>query len=210
MGPGRHQDRWLPLRPRRARRHLRRDDGAVHAHHRHGVLAGPRHLDRPRGAVRADHRDLRRDPLPVFVGLSARSRDKGIAVLGFALVYQQIENVTIEPRIRAAAVDVHPAVSFAAVLFGAALFGVAGAFVAVPVAGVDDADPVRHLHPHVRRAAPSRRRRRGAEGRRHRRHPALRPAGQPVVPAPAPPAPPARAQAGIRPTGLIRQHRRWC
>ena len=57
-------------------------------------------------------------------------------MLIFAVVYQQIENLTIEPRISAAAVDVHPAVSFAAVLFGASLFGVAGAFVAVPVAAM--------------------------------------------------------------------------
>ena len=74
--------------------------------------------------------------LPVFVGLVGPEPWQGVALLGFALVYQQIENVTIEPRISADAVDVHPAVSFAAVMFGAALFGVAGAFVAVPVAAL--------------------------------------------------------------------------
>jgi predicted PurR-regulated permease PerM len=74
--------------------------------------------------------------LPVMVGLIGDEPHKGIAVLIFAVVYQQIENLTIEPRISAAAVDVHPAVSFAAVLFGASLFGVAGAFVAVPVAAM--------------------------------------------------------------------------
>jgi predicted PurR-regulated permease PerM len=74
--------------------------------------------------------------LPVFVGLAGPEPWQGLALLAFALVYQQIENVTIEPRISAEAVDVHPAVSFAAVMFGAALFGVAGAFVAVPVAAL--------------------------------------------------------------------------
>jgi predicted PurR-regulated permease PerM len=74
--------------------------------------------------------------LPVFVGLVGPEPWQGVALLAFALVYQQIENVTIEPRISAEAVDVHPAVSFAAVMFGAALFGVAGAFVAVPVAAL--------------------------------------------------------------------------
>ena len=44
-----------------------------------------------------------------------------------------IENLTIEPRISAAAVDVHPAYGFVSVLLGAALFGVAGALLAVPV-----------------------------------------------------------------------------
>ncbi|GAA2745048.1 AI-2E family transporter [Terrabacter aerolatus] len=74
--------------------------------------------------------------LPVFVGLVGQQPWQGVAMLGFALVYQQVENLTLEPKISAQAVDVHPAVSFAAVLFGAALFGVGGAFVAVPVAAL--------------------------------------------------------------------------
>ncbi|EWT04299.1 membrane protein [Intrasporangium chromatireducens Q5-1] len=74
--------------------------------------------------------------LPVVIGLVGDKPWQGVAVLVFALVYQQIENVTIEPRISAQAVDVHPAVSFASVMFGASLFGVGGAFVAVPVAAL--------------------------------------------------------------------------
>jgi predicted PurR-regulated permease PerM len=74
--------------------------------------------------------------LPVVIGLIGDKPWQGLAMLGFAVVYQQIENVTLEPRISAQAVDVHPAVSFAAVMFGAALFGVGGAFVAVPVAAL--------------------------------------------------------------------------
>ncbi len=74
--------------------------------------------------------------LPVALGLIGDQPWQGLAVLGFALVYQQIENVTIEPRISAEAVNVHPAVSFGAVIFGASLFGVGGAFVAVPVAAL--------------------------------------------------------------------------
>lgn len=74
--------------------------------------------------------------LPVMIGLIGDRPWQGLAMLGFALVYQQIENVTLEPRISAQAVDVHPAVSFAAVMVGAALFGIGGAFVAVPVAAL--------------------------------------------------------------------------
>jgi predicted PurR-regulated permease PerM len=74
--------------------------------------------------------------LPVIIGLIGEKPWQGVAVLVFALVYQQIENVTIEPRISAQAVNVHPAVSFASVMFGASLFGVGGAFVAVPVAAL--------------------------------------------------------------------------
>jgi len=71
--------------------------------------------------------------LPVIVGLLSGNPWLGVIVLIYALIYQQIENLTIEPRISAAAVDVHPAYGFVAVLLGAALFGVAGALLAVPV-----------------------------------------------------------------------------
>jgi predicted PurR-regulated permease PerM len=71
--------------------------------------------------------------LPVLVGLLSERPVTGVIALVWALLYQQVENLTIEPRISAKAVDVNPAVSFGAVLLGAALFGVAGAFLAVPV-----------------------------------------------------------------------------
>jgi predicted PurR-regulated permease PerM len=70
--------------------------------------------------------------LPVIVGLLSGNPWLGVIVLVYALIYQQIENLTIEPRISAKAVDVHPAYGFVAVLLGAALFGVAGALLAVP------------------------------------------------------------------------------
>jgi predicted PurR-regulated permease PerM len=73
---------------------------------------------------------------PVLIGLLSSRPITGVLALAFALVYQQIENLTIEPQISAKAVDVHPAVSFASVMFGAALFGVAGALVAVPMAAM--------------------------------------------------------------------------
>lgn len=74
--------------------------------------------------------------LPVIVGLTSSQPTDGVLALAFALVYQQIENLTIEPRISADAVDMHPAVAFASVLLGASLFGVGGALVAVPMAAL--------------------------------------------------------------------------
>lgn len=71
--------------------------------------------------------------LPVLVGLLSGNPWLGVIVLAYGLIYQQIENLTIEPRISAKAVDVHPAYGFVSVLLGAALFGVAGALLAVPV-----------------------------------------------------------------------------
>jgi predicted PurR-regulated permease PerM len=74
--------------------------------------------------------------LPVLVGLLSPDPWIGVAALVWAVIYQQIENVTIEPRISAKAVDVHPAVGFASVMVGTALFGVAGALLSIPVAAV--------------------------------------------------------------------------
>ncbi len=71
--------------------------------------------------------------LPVLVGLLSGNPWLGVIVLVYGLIYQQIENLTIEPRISAKAVDVHPAYGFVSVLLGASLFGVAGALLAVPV-----------------------------------------------------------------------------
>jgi predicted PurR-regulated permease PerM len=71
--------------------------------------------------------------LPVLVGLLSPNPWLGVIALAWGLLYQQVENLTIEPRISAKAVDVNPAVAFGAVMLGTALFGVAGAFLAVPV-----------------------------------------------------------------------------
>lgn len=74
--------------------------------------------------------------LPVIVGLQSDRPVIGLVALGWAVLYQQVENLTLEPRISAKATDVHPAVAFSGVLLGTALFGVAGALLAVPVVAV--------------------------------------------------------------------------
>ena len=65
-----------------------------------------------------------------FVGFPTATIVWGI----WAIVYQQVENNVIQPRIQSRAVDVQPFVVLVAVLFGSALFGVVGALLAVPVA----------------------------------------------------------------------------
>jgi predicted PurR-regulated permease PerM len=52
----------------------------------------------------------------------------------FSIVYQQVENTVIQPRIQARAVAVHPFVVLVSVLIGSTLFGVLGALLAIPVA----------------------------------------------------------------------------
>ncbi len=72
--------------------------------------------------------------LPVLVGLTSGDPLLGLWVLVWGFAYQQVENLTIEPRISARAVNVHPAVSFGSALLGAQLFGLSGALMGVPVA----------------------------------------------------------------------------
>ncbi|MEV4093472.1 AI-2E family transporter [Streptosporangium saharense] len=58
----------------------------------------------------------------------------GVACGIFFLVYQQIENYLIYPRVMKRSVDVAPAVTVIAALFGGALMGIVGALLAIPVA----------------------------------------------------------------------------
>ena len=60
----------------------------------------------------------------------------GIIVLGFVIVYQQIENYIFAPRVTAQTLALHPAVAFGTVIAGAALIGPVGALLALPAAAV--------------------------------------------------------------------------
>lgn len=71
--------------------------------------------------------------LPVAVAFGS-SPIQGVATLAFILAYQQVENLTIEPRISAKAMELNTAVSFLSVLAGAAVLGPVGAFLALPFA----------------------------------------------------------------------------
>ena len=71
--------------------------------------------------------------LPVLVGLASPEPWIGVVALGWAVLYQQVENLTLEPRISARAVHLHPGVAFASVMLGASLFGAGGALLAIPV-----------------------------------------------------------------------------
>jgi predicted PurR-regulated permease PerM len=57
----------------------------------------------------------------------------GVATAIFFLVYQQVENYYIYPRVMKRSVDVSPAATIVAVLIGGTLLGVLGALLAIPV-----------------------------------------------------------------------------
>ncbi len=72
---------------------------------------------------------------PVLVALTVRPITAVVVVVGL-VVYQQIENVFLSPRITARTMSLHPAVAFGSVLVGAALLGVVGVLVALPATAI--------------------------------------------------------------------------
>ena len=58
----------------------------------------------------------------------------GVACVIFYLIYQQVENYVLYPRVMSKSVDVPGAVTVIAALIGAALLGVVGALLAIPTA----------------------------------------------------------------------------
>ncbi len=91
---------------------------------------------------------------------------KALLVVGFVLVYQQLENYLISPRITARTLHVHAAVAFGSAIVGGAILGPVGAVLALPAAAmaqaligswgprhdVVDDDLVRMPAPRVKRA----------------------------------------------------------
>ncbi|RJL24523.1 AI-2E family transporter [Bailinhaonella thermotolerans] len=63
-----------------------------------------------------------------------QSAPLGIACAIFFLVYQQVENYVIYPRVMKRSVDVAPALTVIAALVGGALLGILGALLAIPIA----------------------------------------------------------------------------
>jgi predicted PurR-regulated permease PerM len=85
--------------------------------------------------------------LPLLLALLNDPID-AVWVLVWILVYQQIENYLLSPRITAHTMDLHPAVAFGAALAGASLFGAMGAIFALPAAAVIQAFITSYLHRH--------------------------------------------------------------
>jgi predicted PurR-regulated permease PerM len=69
--------------------------------------------------------------LPALIALGI-DPTKALWVIVIMVIYQQIENYGLQPRVTAQTLNMHPAVAFAAVLAGVALFGATGAVLALP------------------------------------------------------------------------------
>lgn len=74
--------------------------------------------------------------LPALVALSFNSVGTMIWVVVFFVGYQQIENYLISPRITKRTMEIHPAISVAAIIIGGTLLGGIGVVLALPMAGI--------------------------------------------------------------------------
>jgi len=73
--------------------------------------------------------------LPIIIALAQDPVD-AVWVLVAVVIYQQIENYLVVPRITAETMSLHPAVAFVSVLTGGALLGAVGALLALPVTAI--------------------------------------------------------------------------
>jgi predicted PurR-regulated permease PerM len=74
--------------------------------------------------------------IPVLLTLAIQGFTAGLIVLGYVLLYQQIENYYLSPKISSKTMTLNGAVAFGAALAGGAIAGPMGAFVALPVAAL--------------------------------------------------------------------------
>jgi predicted PurR-regulated permease PerM len=74
--------------------------------------------------------------IPIALTLAIQGLVPALIVLGYALVYQQIENYWLSPKISAKTMELNAALAFGSALAGGALFGPMGAFMALPVAAL--------------------------------------------------------------------------
>jgi predicted PurR-regulated permease PerM len=74
--------------------------------------------------------------IPIALTLALEGLVAALILLGYVLVYQQIENYFLSPRLSAKTMELNGGLAFGAALAGGALFGPMGAFMALPVAAL--------------------------------------------------------------------------
>jgi len=74
--------------------------------------------------------------LPAVVAFSANGPTNALWVIVYFVAYQQLENYLVAPRITRRTMQIHPAVSIAAILIGGSLLGGIGILLALPMAGI--------------------------------------------------------------------------
>jgi predicted PurR-regulated permease PerM len=74
--------------------------------------------------------------VPVMMALALEGFVQALIVLAYVLIYQQIENYWLSPKLSAESMTLNGGVAFGAALAGGAIGGPMGAFMALPVAAL--------------------------------------------------------------------------
>jgi predicted PurR-regulated permease PerM len=74
--------------------------------------------------------------VPVLLTLAVEGFAQALVVLGYVLIYQQIENYWLSPKLSSKTMTLNGGVAFGAALAGGAIGGPMGAFMALPVAAL--------------------------------------------------------------------------
>ena len=74
--------------------------------------------------------------LPIIVAILSGNPFTMLVVIIYIVLYQQLENYFISPKITAKTMELHPMVAFISAIVGNSIAGPMGAFLALPVAGV--------------------------------------------------------------------------
>lgn len=74
--------------------------------------------------------------IPILVTLALQGLTAALIVLAYALIYQQVENYWLSPKISSETMTLNGGVAFGAALAGGAIAGPMGAFTALPVAAL--------------------------------------------------------------------------
>jgi predicted PurR-regulated permease PerM len=74
--------------------------------------------------------------IPVLLTLAVEGFAQALVVLGYVLIYQQIENYWLSPKLSAQTMTLNGGVAFGAALAGGAIGGPMGAFMALPIAAL--------------------------------------------------------------------------
>ena len=74
--------------------------------------------------------------IPILVTIAIQGLTAGLIVLGYVLVYQQIENYWLSPKLSAKTMELNGGIAFGAAIAGGAIAGPMGAFMALPIAAL--------------------------------------------------------------------------
>jgi predicted PurR-regulated permease PerM len=86
--------------------------------------------------------------IPIALTFAIQGLVPALIVLGYVVVYQQIENYWLSPRISAKTMELNAGLAFGSALAGGALFGPMGAFMALPVAALISSFIKNYRHGH--------------------------------------------------------------